>query len=195
MSYWFIDSIFNTSESSFSLFSWQEYSVDCIPRILSLCIAFTYLGFWSICERSSSRMVWTILQRVQRGYISRWWDSSERLGFGKLSRLSVVHIIIIYSLGVFPISDRGCSFSEVWVTASLLGSPGVSILDVPIMAVVWIVSTRPPTFKSSSPFNNILVTVRKATITIGIIVTFMFHVIFQFVCQSPIGVYACQIIF
>ena len=37
------------------------------------------------------------------------------------------------------------------------------------------VSTRPPTSKSSSLFSNPLVTVPKAPITIGIIVTFMFH--------------------
>ena len=37
------------------------------------------------------------------------------------------------------------------------------------------VSTRPRTSKSSSPFNNLLVTVPKATITIGMIVTIMFH--------------------
>ena len=37
------------------------------------------------------------------------------------------------------------------------------------------VSTRPPTSKSFRPFNNLLVTVPKAPITIGIIVTFMFH--------------------
>ena len=42
------------------------------------------------------------------------------------------------------------------------------------------VSTRPPTSKSSSPFSNPLVTVPKAPITIGIIVTFMFHSFFQF---------------
>ena len=42
------------------------------------------------------------------------------------------------------------------------------------------VSTRPPTSKSSRPFNNTLVTVPKAPITIGIIVTFMFHSFFQF---------------
>ena len=37
------------------------------------------------------------------------------------------------------------------------------------------VSTRPPTTKSSSSFNNPLVNVPKAQITIGIIVTFMFQ--------------------
>ena len=37
------------------------------------------------------------------------------------------------------------------------------------------VSTQLPTLNSSSPFNNTLVTVSKAPITIGIIVIFMFH--------------------
>ena len=56
----------------------------------------------------------------------------------------------------------------------------LSILAVLSNAVVWIVSTRPLTFKSSRPFNNPLVTVPNAPITIGTIVTFMFHSFFQF---------------
>ena len=51
----------------------------------------------------------------------------------------------------------------------------LSILVVLNNAVVWMVSARPPTSKSSSPFNNPFVTVPKAPITIGIIVTFMFR--------------------
>ena len=47
-------------------------------------------------------------------------------------------------------------------------------------AVVWMGSTRPPTSKSSSPFNNPLVIVLKEPITIGITVTFMFHSFFKF---------------
>ena len=47
-------------------------------------------------------------------------------------------------------------------------------------AVVWIVSIRPLIFKSSIPFTNPLVTVPRASITIGITVTFMFHSLFQF---------------
>ena len=54
----------------------------------------------------------------------------------------------------------------------------LSILPVFNNAVVWMVSTRLPTSKSSMPFNNPLVTVPKAPITIGIIVTFMFHSFF-----------------
>ena len=50
--------------------------------------------------------------------------------------------------------------------------------------VVWMVSTRPPTSKSSSPFNNPLVIVPNAPITIGIIVTCMFHSFFNSLARS-----------
>ena len=56
----------------------------------------------------------------------------------------------------------------------------LSILAVFNNAVIWMVSTRPPTSMSFRPFNNPLVFVPKAPITIGIIVTFMFHSFFQF---------------
>ena len=55
----------------------------------------------------------------------------------------------------------------------------LSILAVINNPVVWMVSTRPPTSKSSRPFNNRLVTVPNAPITIGIIVTFIFHCFFN----------------
>ena len=51
-------------------------------------------------------------------------------------------------------------------------------------AVVWMVSTRPPTSRSSRPFDNPLVTVPKAPITIGTIVTFMFHSFFNSLARS-----------
>ena len=56
----------------------------------------------------------------------------------------------------------------------------LSILAVLNNVVIWMVSTPEPTSKSSSPFNNPLLTVPKAPITIGIIVTFMFHSFFFF---------------
>ena len=46
----------------------------------------------------------------------------------------------------------------------------LSILAVLNHAVVWMVSTRLPTSKSSSPFSNPLVTVPNAPITIIIII-------------------------
>ena len=59
----------------------------------------------------------------------------------------------------------------------------ISILAVLNNTVVRIISTRPPTSKFSSPFNNSLVTVPKAPITIGIIVTFMFHSFFNYLAR------------
>ena len=58
------------------------------------------------------------------------------------------------------------------------------ILAVLSNAVVWIVSTCPPTSKSSRPFNNPLVIVPNAPITIGTIVTFMFHSFFNSLARS-----------
>ena len=55
----------------------------------------------------------------------------------------------------------------------------LSILAVLNNAVVWMVSIRPPTSKSFGPFNNPLVIVPKAPITIGVTVTFIFHSFFQ----------------
>ena len=55
----------------------------------------------------------------------------------------------------------------------------LSILAVLNNVVVWMVSTPPPTSKSTSPFNNPLVAVPKAPITIAIIVTFIFHSFFS----------------
>ena len=59
-------------------------------------------------------------------------------------------------------------------------SPQVSMTRLRILAVlgnavIWIVSTRPPSSKSFSSFSNPLVTVPNKPVTIGIIVTFMFH--------------------
>ena len=60
----------------------------------------------------------------------------------------------------------------------------LSILAFLNNAIVWMVSTRPPTFKSSRSFNNPLIKVPKAPITIGIIVTFKFHNFFNPLASS-----------
>ena len=51
----------------------------------------------------------------------------------------------------------------------------LSILAILSNVVLWMVSSGPLISKSLSLFNNPLVTVPKAPIMIGIIVTFMFH--------------------
>ena len=94
----------------------------------------------------------------------------------------IIIIIIIYSLEFFLHQRKLIVFH--W-RLSDIKSPQVSgtllsILAVFNNAVVWMVSTRTLTSKSSRPFNNSLVTVPKAPITIGIIVTFMLHSFFQF---------------
>ena len=60
----------------------------------------------------------------------------------------------------------------------------LSILAVLNNAVVWMVSTRPSFSKYSSHFCNPLVTVPNAPITIGIIVTCMFHIFFNPLARS-----------
>ena len=55
----------------------------------------------------------------------------------------------------------------------------LSILAVFNNAVIWMVSIRMPISKSSRPFDNPLVTAPNAPITIGTVVTFIFHS-FQF---------------
>ena len=56
----------------------------------------------------------------------------------------------------------------------------LSILAVLNSAVVWMVSTRQPTPKLSSPLSNPYFTVSNAPITICMIVTCMFHSFFFF---------------
>ena len=69
-------------------------------------------------------------------------------------------------------------------TSPLVYRTRLRILAVLSNAVICIVSTRPPTFKSSRPFNNPLLIGPKAPITIGIIVTFMFHSFFKSLATS-----------
>ena len=72
-----------------------------------------------------------------------------------------------------------CDSKSPQVSRTLL-----SILAVLNNVVVWMVSTRPPTSKSSSPFYNPLVTVQNSPITIGIVVTWMFHSFFYSLARS-----------
>ena len=60
----------------------------------------------------------------------------------------------------------------------------LSILAILNNALVWTISTRPVIFKSSSLCNNPFVTVPRAPITIGVIVTFMFHNFFNSLARS-----------
>ena len=103
----------------------------------------------------------------------------------QLAQSFIIIIIIIYSL---EFSNQRKLMVFHW-RLSNSKSPQVSrtllsILAVFNNAVVWMVSTRSPTSKSSRPFNNPLVTVPKAPITIDIIVTFMIHSFFNSLARS-----------
>ena len=60
----------------------------------------------------------------------------------------------------------------------------LSILANLNTAVVWMVSIRPLISKSSGPSTNTLVTVPRAPITIGIIVTLVFRSFFNYLARS-----------
>ena len=102
-------------------------------------------------------------------------DSVSSLRFPFLSHVHVlsckiVIIIIIYSCRVFHISISWWFFTGVWVT--------------PSNVFIWIVSTRLLTSNFSRPFNNPLVIVPKAPITVGTIVTFVFPSFFNSLARS-----------
>ena len=95
--------------------------------------------------------------------------------------LSDIYLFILYYIRVFHISVFHWSLSDK--------SPQVSrtrlrILAVLSNAVIWIDLTRPPTSKSSWPFNNSLVIEPKTQITTGTIVIFMFHSFFNSLARS-----------
>ena len=97
---------------------------------------------------------------------------------GHLNLLLLLSIIIHFFL-IRVFHRRLSNSKSPQVSRTLL-----SILTIFNNVVVWMVSTWPPTSKSSRPFNKPLVTVPKAPITIGIIVTFIFHSFFNYLARS-----------
>ena len=104
-----------------------------------------------------------------------------------LGAMCWVITIIIYSLEFFTSAFANGFFWSLsdskfpHVSRTLL-----SILADLNNAVGWTVSTRPVISKSSCPCTNRLVTVPRAPITIGKIVTFMFYSFFQFPCKVQV---------
>ena len=105
---------------------------------------------------------------------------------GTVASALIIIIIIIYSFRVFHINVSWWFFpwSLSDSKSSQVSKTLLKILAVLSNAVVWIVSTRPPISKSSRLFNNPLVLVPKAPITIGTIITFMFHSFFNSLARS-----------
>ena len=96
--------------------------------------------------------------------------------------LVFVLLLSSFTLREFFTSELTGGLSLEFEWRQISKSPG--ILAVLINAVVLMVCTRSPTSKSSHPFSNPLVTASKAPITIGIIVTFMFHSFFNSLARS-----------
>ena len=107
----------------------------------------------------------------------------ELLNFTTTSAATTAIIIYIYSLRVFRISvSYGLSLKwqqEMVFHWSLSDSksPG-------LFSVFWMVFIRPVISKSASPFTNSSVTVPRAPITIGLIITFIFQFFFNFPARS-----------
>ena len=138
-------------------------------RCKVICIIINFLVFWSACLSFS-------LVHFKNG--PKYFMQGDCPGvypFDEIYIGIIIIIIVIYSLEFFTLVFHWNSSDSKspQVSRTLL-----SILAVLNNAVVWMVSTHRPTSKSSSSFNNPLVTVPKALIKIGIIVTFMFHSFF-----------------
>ena len=100
---------------------------------------------------------------------------------------SLIKLLLFTLLEFFSsVSADGFSLEFEWQQVSLnfQDSSQDSYNAVLSNAVIWIVSTRPPTSKSSRPFNNPLVIVPNAPITNGTMVTFMFTRFFNSLARS-----------
>ena len=111
----------------------------------------------------------------------RWREKILIHAFRKDIIIIIAHYSFSHQRQLMVFHRRLCDSKSPQVSRTVL-----CILAVLNSAVAKMVSTRPPTSKSSRPFNNSLVTVPRAPITIGIIVTFMFHSFFQFSCKVEV---------
>ena len=136
---------------------------------------------WSLSDSKSPQVSRTLLSILAVFHNVVVCMVSPRLPTSKSSR----PFIIIYSLEFFTsaLAD-GLSWSLSDNKSPQVSRTLLSILSVLYNVVVWIVSTRPPTSKSTSSFSNPLVSLPKAPITISIIVTCMFHSFFHSLSKS-----------
>ena len=98
--------------------------------------------------------------------------------FGKLCLCSSLALLLFQSFeSCFYTRVRWWFLTEVWVTASLLKSPGP--FSVFWLILIMLLSGWSPLVLFSSPFTKPLEVVPSATITIGETVTFVFQSFFQ----------------
>ena len=129
---------------------------------------------------------------IQKTSLRRWtiWKSGERgSGLSVLpARHDYYYYYYYYYLLLYSFSHR-CQLMVFHWSLSDSKSPQVSRTRLSMLAVlsnvvVWIVSSRLPISNSSRPFNSPLVIVPNIPITIGTIVTFMFHRFFNSLARS-----------
>ena len=147
-------------------FSWNlKYSKS--PQVSSI--------FLNILADLNNTGVWMVTTGplISKSSISL----NSPLGIILSTTIALLFSNIILLLEIFYWSLRDSKSPQVSRTL-------LSILAVLSNALVRMVSPYSPTSKSFSPFNNPLVIVPKAPITIGTIVTFMFHSYFNSLARS-----------
>ena len=129
---------------------------------------------WTLNSSFSSAISWLELLSPKRK-TEKKAKTSETLCLFKLV------YVLLYTLLEFFIfeSTDGFHWSLSYSRSPQVSGTHLSILAVFNNAVVWMVSTRAPISKSSRLFKNPLVSPPKASVTVGTIVTFMFHIFFN----------------
>ena len=116
-----------------------------------------------------SKLLFLILLRVFHIIFNRWFFIEIWMYY----YYYYYYYYYFYFLRVFHISVGWWSFTVIWVTTSLFKSPELFFVSWPISAMQSS-PLVPLISKSSSLFTNLLMAVPRASITIGITVTFMF---------------------
>ena len=152
----------------------------------ALYMVISFLVPWSICFSFPQVHFKNIPEYLTRGTTQVFIPFIRFLLYSLVS--SSVHVLLKFSFQNFSIISTFW-WCQILIFSSSFKSPQVSrtllsILAILSNAVIWIVSIRPLTSKSSRPFNNPLVIVSKAPITIGTIVTFVFHSFFSSLAKS-----------
>ena len=139
----------------------------------------------SILVDLNNAVVWTVSTRLVISKSSSPCTNPLDTATGAPITIGIIItiIIIIYSLEIFTSALADCLSLE-FVSDSTSPQVSRTLLSIFNNVVVWMVSSRPPTSKSSCAFSNPLITVPNAPITIGIIVTCMFHNFFNSLARS-----------
>ena len=184
---------------SFSFILWSAGTAkSTIFQVLFFLLVITRSGLlaeirWSICMSKSHRSLCGLFSRIDAGlciYHLFVWSNLNSLHISQWITLPTQSCLVLYSfcallllfnsLWVFNISISWWPFTSQ-VSRTLL-----SILAILNNVVVWMIFTHPIISKPSSRCTNLLVTVPRAPITIGITVTFIFHNFFQFLSKVQV---------